>query len=788
MLNLAYLFDPRPGPLPSHDLQLVIALMAVLVLGLGASMHLILTRRAVGPAQWLLLGQIPLSGCTLLLMSARLFNIPYLSTRVVLYGMAALSTLAWAVFLFRGAHLTGLLRRQMGLLTFSWEDLKPPTPASASLVLLTGHLLGLVFLAVQLGRSYISLVVLLVLLGSPQLLGSLRARRWRAHLEALSPLYFAYLAAVARRVGAKLLSRPLPLYDGFAYPEALSSFLNVEAILLASVVYVLLCQGYLLALKANRVKQFAGYVGISLAVVVLLWAATVYSRHHTQGVTANDPYAYTQMAVDIAQRGSPTHRFPLFPTVSHLGISWWPVVHYGYQVRVPPLRGDGTTATDWPPGWPAILSMGYLVLGERGLYLVNPVIGLLSLGALVALVAEVLHDRPRGERLLAGSFAAFCLATSYEQIDRLLVPMADASAQLFTTLTLILLLRGMRTRHRLYAVLAGLCFGWAYLVRHTQLVLGVCVVAALLCLAGRALTRRQRWEFVGLFGIVALVVAIPDLLYHQFVFGHFLRPESTELYLFSLAHVFSTGRLIWQRGLSGNEFGYLAPLVAYGAFRMFRSRRGLFLVLLTAVLGILAVHLPYAALRLRDLLSAFPILLAWAGYGVADLWNRIAPKESCASYTRYALGTSVFMAILLLPVLRTWPILPRPWGTYVASFGYVTAEQRLGFDALAQRTVEPCVVGSSLNGGPIDLYAGRQAFRPAFWTADEFDVFLEHMFQEGTAVYLLDDGEDLQANLEHARSHYRVSATAHLTVPLFGDPQRISSTLYRIEPRGGLSP
>ncbi|MDH4208345.1 MAG: hypothetical protein OEV76_05685, partial [Anaerolineae bacterium] len=255
-----------------------------------------------------------------------------------------------------------------------------------------------------------------------------------------------------------------------------------------------------------------------------------------------------------------------------------------------------------------------------------------------------------------------------------------------------------------------------------------------------------------------------------------------------LDHVLSTARLMWQRSLSANEFGYLAPLVAYGAFRMFRSIRGVFLVLLTALLGIVAVHLPYAALRLRDLLSVFPILMAWAGYGVADLWDRVAPRASSASYGRYVLGISALTAVLLLPILRTWLILPRPWGTYVASFGYMTAEQRLGFDALAQQTAEPCVVGSSLNGGPIDLYAGRQAFRPAFWTADEFDVFLEHMFAEGTAVYVLDDGEDLQANLEHAREHYRVSVTAHLTVPLFGDPQRISSMLYRIEPLDGLSP
>ncbi len=788
MLNLAYLFDPRPGGLPPHDLQLITALIATFALGLAASIYWLLTTRPVGLARWLLLSQIPLSGGSVVLMLARLLEIPYLSTRVILYGVVFLSSVAWAAYLLRRAHTASLLRRQLALMTLSWEQLEPPTPRAAVLVLLIGHSVGCTFLAVHLGRSYLWVATLFLLLWSPQLLLALRTRRWNIHLEALTPLCFSYLAAVGRRVSAKLLSQPLPLYDGFAYPEPLSSLLNIEAVLLASVIYVLICQGYLLALTAGHVKRLAGYIGVSLAALAFLWAGAVYFRHHTHGVTANDPYAYAQMAVDIAEHGDPTHRFPLFPRISHLGISWWPAVHYGYQVRVPPLRGDGTTATDWPAGWPAILSVGYLLLGERGLYLLNPLIGLLCLAALMALASELMYDRSRPQRLLAGAFGAFCLATSYEHIDRLLVPMADASAQLFSVLMLVLLLRGMRTQHRIHAVLAGICFGWAYLIRHTQLVLGLCVPLALLYLPRRGLTPRQRWESAGLLGLSALLIALPDLLYHQFVFGHFLRPESTELDLFSLSHVVPTARLMWQRTLSGYEFGFLVPLVAYGAFRMFRSRRGLFLVLLTALVAVVAVHLPYAALRLRDLLSVFPIPLAWAGYGVADLWDRIAPQGRPASYLRHALGTWALLIILLLPVLRTWPILPRPWGTHAASFGYVTPEQRRGFDELARHTIEPCVVGSSLNGGPIDLYAGRQAFRPAFWTTDEFDTFLEQMFGEGTRIYVLDDGEDLHPSLEHARRYYEVSTVAQLTVPLFGDPQRISSALYRIEPLDGSCP
>ena len=788
MLNLAYLFDPRPGPLPPHDLQLHLALMVLFGAGLAASVFLSLSAPKRPAVRWLLLSQIPLSCGILVLMGARLLTVPYLSTRALFYETASLSLAAWAAYLLYEGRRSGFLRHQLALLTFSWQGQEPSTKPAVAVVLLAVHLLGLMLLAVHTGRSYLWMVGLLLLLMSPQLVLSLWEKRGTIHFEALTPLWFAYLAALARRVCAKVLSQPLPLYDGFAYPEPFSSLLNVEAILLAAIVYVIVCQGYLLALRSRRGDSFTRYVGATLAIMVILWASVSYFRHRTHGVTANDPYAYTQMAVDIAEHGDPTHRFPLFPRVSHLGISWWPLVHYGYQVRVPPLQGDGRTATDWPPGWPAILAIGYLILGEQGLYLVNPLVGLLCLLALVALVAELLYDRPWEERLLGGAFAAFCLATSYEQIDRLVVPMADASTQLFTTLTILFLLRGMRGRLRLHAVLAGTCFGGAYCMRHTQLALGLCAAVALVCLGRNRLGARKLLEFAGLFSLTSLLVAIPDLLYHQSVFGHFLRPESTELDLFNLSHVSATARLMWQRALSANEFGYLSPLVAYGAYRMYATKRGQFLVLLTAVLGVLAVHLPYQALRLRDLLSLFPVLLAWVGYGVGDLWKRIPVGRGYLSHRRQALGVSILLTLLLLPLLRTRHILSRPWSTYRASFGYVSEQERRGFDALSAETVEPCVVGSSLNGGPVDLYAGRQAFRPAFWTTQELDIFLEEMFRQGTNVYLLDDGEALRGTLEHATAHYRVTARAQLTVPLFGDPERISSMLYQIEPLPGASP
>ncbi|MCJ7618591.1 MAG: hypothetical protein MUP64_00020, partial [Anaerolineae bacterium] len=336
MLNLAYLFDPRPGPLPPHDLQLHFALMVLFAAGLAASVFLSLSAPKRPAVRWLLLSQIPLSSGILVLMGARLLTVPYLSTRALFYETASLSLAAWAAYLLYQARRSGFLRHQLALLTFSWQGQEPSTKPAVAVVLLAVHLLGLMLLALHTGRSYLWMAGVLVLLVSPQLVLSFWEKRAIIHFEALTPLWFAYLATLARRVCAKVLSQPLPLYDGFAYPEPFSSLLNVEAVLLAAIVYVILCQGYLLALRSRRGDSFTRYVGATLAIMVILWASVAYFRHRTHGVTANDPYAYTQMAVDFAEHGDPTHRFPLFPRVSHLGISWWPLVHYGYQVRVPP--------------------------------------------------------------------------------------------------------------------------------------------------------------------------------------------------------------------------------------------------------------------------------------------------------------------------------------------------------------------------------------------------------------------------------------------------------------------
>ncbi len=774
MLNLRYLFDPHPGPFSPQSLYLHVALVAFLALGLGFS--ILGWRRRLWPRGMERLFDLQglLSALGLVLIGARFLGLPYLSARIWLLVTLLATIGGWATGLCLIAHRRGLLGRQLRLLLFAWSGEEGPLPLSYQAVFLVVHLLGLALLATHYGRSYLWALNLFLLLASPMIIYSLITRRWTLHVEALTPLFFLYLVVAFHRLLSNLLAIPDPLSGGFTYPYFLNVVFNSTAALIASVAYALLCQLYLV--KRGARGSFLTLAGVILLVLTFTWAGAEYIGHRTRGVTGSDPYVYARMAVDLARHGTPWHLFPLFPEVRGLGIPWWPIVHSGYHL---PHDEVGHAASVWPVGQSALLAVGYLLLGEEGLYITTPVIGLLSLGAIYLLVAEVLHDESRGERLLAGAWAAFILATSWEQIDRLLVPMADAATQLFTILVILFTMRAMRGKHRLYGLLAGLSFGGAYWARHTQLVVGLSVLVAMI-LWGRERSRKERGEFLLLFGLVSFVMALPDLVYHRLSFGNFLIPESEELALFAFSHLATTGLRLGRDLLRGNELGYLLPFLLYGAYKMYRQKKDLFLVLGSWILALVLFHLPYAALRLRDLLSAFPALIALAVYGMICLW-KVATSQRGASPLRGFLASLGIFSLLLLPAYRTRITLTRPFSSSEATFGFVMEEERRAFDQLTAYTSPGSVIGTSLNGGPIDLYAGRQAFRPESWTAEELETFLLAMWDEGHETYILDDSPELASTLSHLST--RLIPIVRLDLPLFGE--KATGYLYQVEGPGG---
>ncbi len=664
----------------------------------------------------------------------------------------------------------------------------------ALLVLL--HLAGV---ALVVGRRYElpvwSAPLVLAALLAPQ--APLVARRRALSWWALAPLFIAY-GATLLWLAYRALDITIVGWQGLIFPNPFFSLFYLDGMILGSVAWSFICQLRWTAASLGRPGAVARWATAGVLVVTLAWAGTVYLGKRTHGATASDPYAYAQMGVDLAENGTFMHRFELFQEVIPLGIAWAPLQPVGYHI---PRNDLGDCPSVWATGASALLAAGYLVLGEVGLYVTTPIVALLALAATWALAQEVLRAEPRGVRYLAGAVAMALLATSPEQVDRLLVPMADAAAMLFTVLFLFFLLRAARAvedqpSRRLagwpYWLLAGVAFAWAYWVRHTQLVLALAVVAWL-GWAWRSGKRGAGLRGVALFGVAAAVAALPDIAYRWRAFGGPLATETTELPLMAVGNVGAVAWEMLRAALAAGEWGYLFPLALYGGYRLLRApgrdTRRAVLVLGTAFLAVLLVHLTYSALRLRDLISLFPLVDLAVAYGAVALarraWTRPAGHRALpggATLGTAAAAVAVVGWIVFSLALARWAMIDNLWRRGWASFGYMRPEHRASFETLEALTPPEAVVGASLNAGAVALYSDRDPIRPYdSWTAEEWEIFVQAMQDRGRPVYLLDDGGLMEAFIAQEAARHRLVPIAELTLPIFYAEGRESGWLYRLE-------
>jgi hypothetical protein len=619
-----------------------------------------------------------------------------------------------------------------------------------------GHSVGLAYLWRLWGRSYEQAVPLGLASAAVLLLPQLGVLRRGRSVDA------TVLTALAVPYGAGLLLglHLLPAADGY-------TLLRVTCV--AAVGYVLLVQ-------AERFwpHELAGRA-VSPAPLLLLaftgvWAAVEYLGGRTHGVTGSDPFCYAQMAVDLARRGDPRHVFTLFPAVRELGIPWWPIVHVGYY---PPGEG-GISATVWPVGWPAILALGYLLLGEVGLYVWAPVAGLLALVSLAALIGEVWPEGRGPSRWLGLALGVLILATSQEQVLQLLVPMADVPAQLFTALAVWLALRAGRRRTWPEALLAGVALGVAYDIRHTQVFMAPALALAL----WRGSSVRKRAGLLAAGAAGACLVALPDLWYHAVAFGSPWKPESPELFLIGARYWWGNALRMAAAACGRPEFGLLLPLLAYGIWRLWRDNRRGAAVLAVWVLVNGGVQFFYGPLRWRDLLAAVPPLVVFTAYGGAALLSRLRASRGLISWAPGWVALAMAVAL----ALRVGNLLEWPLRDSEQTFGYLSAAERQAFTELARVTEEGAVIGTSLNSGPVELYAGREAFRPGDWSRGELELFVQAMERAGRPVYIIDDGNEHAAHVEALAVEGRLEPVRKLSVPLYGDRQRLSGMLYRVRP------
>ncbi len=587
--------------------------------------------------------------------------------------------------------------------------------------------------------------------------------------EAFAPLIVVYLVAAARLAVVYGLQRPA------------STDLSYEA----AVVFAAVWAGLMALRRAGRLRWAVLAAGVLAGA---LWVGQLW-RLAPAGVTGSDPLAYVQMAVDIAERGTARHAFPLAVLAARLGLPTLPTTPVGYVLP----NAEGLAPTVWPPGFSVLLAVADRLGGERAMLTFNVLMALVS-ALLTAWLAALLA--PAGWRRLpvvVGAAAVFALATSAEQFLRLSAPLADGAAQVFTALAVTLTLWSVRrttpaTRLRMLVALGagvGAALGAAYAVRYTQVLIGPGL--ALAAWVGLK-HRRQRLAFLGALALAAALVALPDGLYRVSLYGSPLRFGTGELALFSWQALPEALARLGPEFTQAGEFGWLWPLVLVGAAYAWRRNRLALSAVVLCYGPLFLFHIWYPFVRVRDLLALYVPLAGLAALGgavaVGWLWN---VRRARWGWT--ALRVAAVALVLLGAGWRTR--LVASWDAGFFTFGYLRPEQRLDLESLQTLTEPNAVIAASLNSGAIELYGERLAVRPgnqlqpgASWTEAEWLVFAAALRAEGRPLYVLMDSSELDAPLAAVQRAYGATEAGALNVPVFfvgGGSRNETVVLWRVD-------
>ncbi len=555
------------------------------------------------------------------------------------------------------------------------------------------------------------------------------------------------------------------------------TFLGPLSGLLYAPFMLILCAGSAIAAGLRQAfRNVAAFnrAGVALlASATLVWAIWAAAALRTHGVTGSDPYAYAQMGVDLAERGTVAHAFPLVESTYALGIDSHPVTHVGYRI---PTDARRIAPTVWPVGYAWFSALAWRLGGEGALYALTPLFNLLALGLTLLLGRHLTAHILPGAAPVVGALSAMLLATSLLQVTWQMVPMADIAAQVFSIGALLLALRPKLPT--LSALLCGSALGMAFNIRYTQVLIAPGLALAI-WLAQTDASRPARLRAIALCAGAALLTVLPTFWHHWVWFGHPLVTGSDELANFSVARMPET--LLRTLGELGErrEFGFLAPLLLIGAVVLARRDRRVALSVLAFGLPVFVFHLFYDYLRPRDLLSLLPLGAVCAALGIAATWHAAEKRGPAARF----LAVMVLSALCMLRGMET---LAMPVTRGFGAFGYLTREQRASFDALARLTEPDAAIACSLNSGAVDLHAGRLAFRPEIWSADALLRFTRDLRQRGRPVYLLLDGDALAAAERTLAQHFTLTETARLDLPYFvgtgGGSENRAVRLVRLAP------
>lgn len=791
LLRFDYWLDPSVINQPAgRAMWLAAALGAVIAIAIAALTARRKLPRDLGIA-WALAAGVFAAVCV-----GRIFQVPVLGWRIGWLVAVVIALVPVARRLAGHIAEDGLVRDCIDAMAFAPLRNKPDWHLSTALAWVAFNAIALAVVVANINLPGVYALPGLLLLMAPALIAFvIRAARREPlqlrHLASLAPLSITYITALLSVLQIQLAG-------------VINGVLYLPLSLIVTSAYSFVIAGRFAIHKRIETKdgRFVLAGAMVLVAAVLAWSVWAALSLRTHGVTGSDPYAYAQMGIDLATRGTVFHPFPLVKETYALNIASYPITHIGYRI---PADISRESTTVWPPGYAVFTAMAYLAAGETGLYLVTPLLNLISLLVVAWFTVTMLNSRFFGTNRSPFAIAVAALtvaltATSYQQVEWQMIPMADIAAQLFTLLALGIAFAANGSLAK--AIVSGLLLGIAYDIRYTQVLACVPIALALLHRQSEIEIRNSKFQLdqKGLIAIVvcagaAFITALPMLIYHQIAFGNPLSTGSEELSNFSLALLPQTtwrtlNELNWYR-----EFGLVTPFMLIGAIAMWKAHRPALFVLLTLIAVLFGFHLIYAYLRLRDILFLFPVFYLFAAFGIVKsfVWISGRTNESPAqnqnqkSKIPLRLVTIVFLfAASYMIVLRTMETLALPATRGFGAFGYLVREQRESFDTLAAMTPANAVIGTSLNSGAIDLHSNRDTYRPATWTTEELTKFIDLLHRESRPVFLVNDSDELRDTLATLRANYTLRQAGRIDVPYYntigGGSSNRSVEVFEITP------
>jgi hypothetical protein len=422
-------------------------------------------------------------------------------------------------------------------------------------------------------------------------------------------------------------------------------------------------------------------------------------RNRSTAVIGCDSYAYLNGAELMARNGffRTEYRDPLVPRIHERYQPAPPVDkemflfsphgHYVYDLNA------GLIYNVFPPGTSMLLYPFVKWGGRDAAFFVLPVMTLLLVLAFFLLGAKAVDP-------VFGLFVAALTFMNVQVFENSVLIMSDIPSLALVAASAYCLTLQLKKPRRIYPFLAGACFGFAFVVRYSNLAGAL----PLVYLMGLGFWKDRRWKEwtknVAAFGVSAFLFGVLPLgLYTHRLFGSFLRLvyEPTTQSQTSLAYLkegvpFYLKNLTQTFGLPALVLGVLGLV---GCLARPRHRP----VGIVCVLGLFSFFAFYALQSIRQeryLMPGYPFLAVLFAFGVFEI-RRLVRRSPILAFL-------VVLVCAAYPLLRSQALFPEGIrdGEEIAS-------------ALGRKVSARAVVFCDEMSGPLRMYAGLPGYR-FLWT------------------------------------------------------------------------